>query len=195
MNTPDFKHIITGKWVISEVSGSIRTYTVGGRLWSNLRSRCKAGGKYQELRPTYIGTVNLFESSDAFIEWARQQRGYGKEWELDKDLVGCGKVYSEIDCVFLPREINIFLTGKKQNNSPLPQGVHWCNRDRVFVAQCRQGDGSSPNLGRYSTAEEAFTAYKTEKERLAKTMAEKWKGQVDDRAYIALLNYKVESND
>ena len=47
-------------------------------------------------------------------------------------------------------------------------------------------------LGLFETPDEAFLVYKTTKENHLKELAEKWKGEIDERAYKALINYKVE---
>ena len=44
----------------------------------------------------------------------------------------------------------------------------------------------------FKTELEAFNAYKKAKEAFVKEQANKWKGQIDDRAYNALMNYTVE---
>ena len=50
-------------------------------------------------------------------------------------------------------------------------------------------------LGYYNTEIEAFDAYKQAKENYLKQLAEKWKDQIDERAYNALMNYQVEITD
>ena len=42
---------------------------------------------------------------------------------------------------------------------------------------------------------EAFNAYKQAKESFVKEQANKWKGKIGERAYNALMNYKVEITD
>ena len=42
---------------------------------------------------------------------------------------------------------------------------------------------------------EAFNAYKKAKEVFVKEVAEKWKSQIDERAYEALMKYTVEITD
>ena len=49
--------------------------------------------------------------------------------------------------------------------------------------------------GCFSDEIEAFKAYKTAKELHIKELAEKWKDQIDERAYNALMDYKVEITD
>ena len=55
--------------------------------------------------------------------------------------------------------------------------------------------GKQEHLGCFKTELEAFNAYKVAKESFIKEQAEKWKGQIDDRAYEALINYQVEITD
>ena len=47
----------------------------------------------------------------------------------------------------------------------------------------------------FNTEIEAFNYYKINKENYVKELAEKWKGQIDERAYEALINYTVEITD
>ena len=42
---------------------------------------------------------------------------------------------------------------------------------------------------------DAFNAYKVEKELYVKELAQKYQNDIDERAYVALLNYKVDIND
>lgn len=55
--------------------------------------------------------------------------------------------------------------------------------------------GATKYLGTFKTPEQAFQAYKHAKENHIKLLAEKYRGQIDPRAYEALLNYKVEITD
>ena len=50
-------------------------------------------------------------------------------------------------------------------------------------------------LGQFNSPEQAFYAYKLSKEAYIKEVANKWKDQIDPRAYEALMNYQVEITD
>ena len=50
-------------------------------------------------------------------------------------------------------------------------------------------------LGYFNTELEAFNAYKQAKESFIKEQANKWKGEIDDRAYEALMSYEVNIDD
>ena len=130
-------------------------------------------------------------SMRAFINDVSKMVGYGKGWQLDKDLLSSeSKIYSKDTCCFLPSEINCAITVKNKSSN-LPNGVTYHKNKGKFQAQCRML-GKRKYLGLFETPDEAFLVYKTTKENHLKELAEKWKGEIDERAYKALINYKVE---
>ena len=167
-------------------------------LWYNMLRRCYSDGSKKQ-RPTYEGceVSNKFKSYEYFYEWCHEQIGFGNEgWQLDKDLLTKGnKVYSETTCVFLPNEINSLLTRREALRGEHLIGVCWCKRDKVFRAQVNKNKGKQKNLGSFNTELEAFNAYKQAKESFIKEQANKFKSQIDDRAYNALMNYTVKITD
>ena len=74
-------------------------------------------------------------------------------------------------------------------------GVSWNKRNKAFVAMVSKNKGNPEYLGYFNTELEAFNAYKTAKEVFVKEQANKFKSQIDDRAYNALMNYAVEITD
>ena len=74
-------------------------------------------------------------------------------------------------------------------------GVSWNKRDKVFVARVNKSKGGSEYLGSFKTELEAFNAYKKAKEAFVKEQANKFKSQIDIRAYEALMNYTVDITD
>ena len=167
-------------------------------LWNHMLERCYSN-TYQKKHPTYIGceASENFKSFEYFYEWCHRQVGFGNEgWHLDKDLLTKGdKVYSENTCVFLPQEINKVLTKREVSRGNHLIGVCWCNTKKAFVARVSKNKGKQEFLGRFKTEIEAFNAYKQAKEAFVKEQANKWKSQIDDRAYNALMNYTVEITD
>lgn len=63
------------------------------------------------------------------------------------------------------------------------------------MVQVNKNKGKRERLGLFKTELEAFKAYKVAKESFVKEQANKWKGQIDDRAYNALMNYEVNIDD
>lgn len=103
-------------------------------------------------------------------------------------LVKGNKVYSETTCVFLPQEINTLLIKSTASRGEHLIGVYWHNASKSFVARVAKNKGKQEHLGYFKTEIEAFNAYKKAKESFIKEQAEKFKSQIDDRAYNALMN-------
>lgn len=186
---------ILGTKYLSKVNGVL---TKEYEIWRSMIQRCYSDN-FKKKRPTYkdCKCSENFKSYEYFYEWCHRQIGFGVEgFELDKDLLVKGnKVYSEHSCVFIPREINQLLVKRESMRGKYLIGVHWCNINKVFVAQASKNKGKSERLGIFKTELEAFNAYKTAKEVFIKEQAEKYKSQIDPRAYEALMNYTVEITD
>ena len=154
---------------------------------------------YKKRYPTYEGckVSNKFKNYEYFYEWCHSQIGFGNEgWQLDKDLLVKGnKVYNEDSCVFLPQEINKVLVKCTASRGEHLIGVYWHNKRKAFEARVRKNKGKQEYLGLFKTETEAFNAYKQAKESFVKEQANKYKSQIDPRAYNALMNYKVEITD
>ena len=167
-------------------------------LWKSMLRRCYSD-KYQKKYPTYEGceVSNNFKSYEYFYEWCHKQIGFSnQDWQLDKDLLVKGnKVYSEDSCVFIPKEINTLLTKSTSSRGEYLIGVCWHKARKAFMAQVGKGKGKLKHLGYFTTEIEAYNAYKQAKEVFVKEQAEKWKSQIDERAYEALMNYTVEIDD
>ena len=171
-------------------------------LWCNMLKRCYSDD-FKKKNPTYEGceVSENFKSYEYFYEWCNRQIGFGNEgnespFHLDKDLLIKGnKVYSENTSVFIPREINSVLTKCTASRGENLIGVCWSKTNKAFMAQVCKSKGKREHLGFFKTELEAFEAYKQAKESFVKEQANKWKGQIDIRAYNALMNYTVEITD
>lgn len=166
-------------------------------LWRSMLQRCY-DEKFIKDFPTYTKAVTSenFNNYDWFYEWCNKQIGFGLEgFELDKDLLVKGsKVYSEDTCVFLPKEINNVLIKRDNDRGNYLLGVDFSKATGEFRSRLNI-HGKSTHLGYYKTELEAFNAYKIAKENYIKELAEKYKHQIDQRAYNALINYQVEITD
>ena len=167
-------------------------------LWYSMLRRCYSDNSKKK-RPTYEGckVSENFKSYEYFYEWCHKQIGFGNEgWHLDKDLLLKGnKVYNEDSCIFLPQEVNTLLTKCTASRGEYLIGVSWYSKSKTFIAQVNKNKGKPENLGYFKTELEAYNAYKTAKEAFIKEQANKWKSQIDPRAYEALMDYEVEITD
>ena len=186
---------VVGAKYPTKVSGVL---TKEYKLWNSMLRRCYSDNSKKKY-PTYEGceVSENFKSYGYFYEWCQKQVGFGNGgWHLDKDLLIKGnKIYSESTCVFLPSEINSLLVKSDKIRGEHLIGVCWHKRGKAFVARVSKNKGRLEYLGTFKTEIEAFNAYKQAKEAFIKEQAEKWKSQIDERAYNALMNYTVEIDD
>lgn len=129
----------------------------------------------------------------AFKAWVESsESGYREGYELDKDILGDEKdLYSPQTCCFVHPRINKLLIHRRGRENGLPLGVSRCG-DK-FAAFCSHGD-KIINLGSYPTPDEAFAAYKADKEAYIKHVAQEYydKGEMHKRVYDALMRYEVK---
>ena len=167
-------------------------------LWYSMLQRCYSDA-YKKKQPTYEGceVSDNFKSYEYFYKWCQNQTGFSSEgWHLDKDLLIKGnKVYNENVCVFIPQDINLLLTKRTASRGEHLIGVSWCKRNKAFKATVSRNKGKQEHLGLFNTELEAFKAYKKAKESFIKEQAEKYKSQIDERAYNALMKYEVNIDD
>lgn len=188
----NLKKIIYGKYV-NDYQGKIwdndkKQMIQSYIIWRAMIMRCEDKA-YKEKYPTYEDCYicTEWQSFSNFKEWF--DKHYVEGWALDKDIIVKGnKVYSPDTCCFVPVEINsAFTTNKK-------------NRGDCLIGASRFGDRFiSTNhhhyLGIADTQEEIFAKYKEYKESRLKELADKYKTQLEPRAYNAICNYKIEMTD
>ena len=185
---------------IGKYSPSDKDYYV---VWKSLLQRV-LDVKYQESRPTYKGATIVDEwlNFQNFASWCDEQEFFNvkddkdQQYQLDKDILAReNKVYSPNTCCFVPSQINSALISCKARRGDNPVGVSYNRVKRKFVAHITSGDGKRKHLGCFEDATIAFKAYKRAKETYIKSLAEKWKGKIDDKVYQSLLQWKIEITD
>lgn len=158
-------------------------------IWRSIKKRCGKRANYFD-----CSISNEWEKDfQAFAEWAAPI--YKKGWQIDKDILVKGnKVYSPDTCCFVPKEINYIFTKNNKRRGVNPIGVSYSTKNRLYTAMVSEY-GRFVYLGSFRNEIDAFLAYKKEKERYIKEVADKWKHQLEPKVYEALYNYKVEITD
>ncbi len=165
--------------------------------WVGMLKSCYAFSDHNPRAKINYGDCSV---GDDFLYFPNYIAWFNKQivkpgWQLDKDLLVPGnRIYSPDTCIFLPRSLNTFLTIRKNDRGPYPLGVTIHENTGNYEAACNR-DGKRVYLGVYKTPEAAFAAYKIEKEAYAKELAQRWKDQIDQRAYEALMRYEVNITD
>ena len=176
----------------SKIKGkNVREY----KLWNAMLYRCYSPKALSRDKGYIDCTVSEnFKSYSYFYEWCQEQIGFSSGFELDKDIIIKGnKLYSEDTCAFIPHEINSVLNSCKSARGELPVGIQKTKSGKYKARVCLSE--GRVNCGLHKTCDDAFEAYKQEKERRIRILAYKYKDVIDCRVYNSLLSYSVEVGD
>ena len=164
----------------------VRTY----KLWNHVIERCYSPRvHFKRQHYSECSVDKQWHNYQEFAEWCQWQTGFSAEWTLDKDLiVPKNKIYSPDKCIFLPNEINTSLNFKRSGRYC---GVSFHKASNKFVAQIRCGEDSL-HLGLFNCEEQAYLAYKAAKESQIKSLASKYKNELSEIAFEALMLWEVK---
>lgn len=145
--------------------------------------------KLHEKHPTYKDCTVCEEWLDfqVFAEWYVNQEGYGKGFELDKDILVKGnKHYSPSTCCLVPAKINSFFTDQSSQSTGLPLGVGK-NPSGTYSARIYT-EGKEIRLGTYKTIDEAVSAFSRAKGNRCKELALMYREDISYKVFLALMN-------
>lgn len=128
--------------------------------WSNMMSRV-----YRYSNKAYAG-VRVDEewyNFQTYAEWFHSQEGFDVGWDVDKDIIGTGLLYSQTHCILVPRTINNFVSGVYNNLNNFPAGVHKNLNGRYIAQMSNTITGKREGLGYFDTPCEAHRVYKDRK--------------------------------
>jgi len=91
-----------------------------------------------------------------FKSWMETQDW--KDKELDKDLIGNGKLYSPDNCVFVSSALNMLFIDCGASRGELPIGVYWKKTHKKYSAKITI-NGRQKHLGHFTCANEAHAAW------------------------------------
>lgn len=149
---------IDGKW---KVVWRCKIY----KMWHSLLERIYSK-KFKSKNQSYDNcTIDVqWHTFSKFKKWVET-----KDWEnkdLDKDLKIMGnKHYSESTCLFIPHNLNMFLTKSDRSRGDNPIGVSFrsnVNTDKPYESYISFNQ-KKINLGIYKTKEEAHQMWQKEK--------------------------------
>lgn len=142
-------------------------------LWKSMLKRC-----YGKSDPSYLGCIvdTSWHSFMAFKLWVQSQKQHDiwlkelnlpiKErevkFQLDKDILGNGKLYSPVTCILVPSTLNSVLSHQKENIKELPLGVSWVSSRMKYRAYIMV-ENKYKSLGYYENPQLAHLAWQKEK--------------------------------
>lgn len=166
--------------------------------WRDMLKRCY-DKKWHRKHPSYAGCFACDEwlTFSNFKKWFENpENGYIEGYQLDKDIrVKGNKCYSPETCCFVPKEINLIIIKNQKHKNINPVGVSSYNTSKSERYKASVSiNGKAKCFGSFDTSDEAFTAYKINKEKHIQDVASKYYSacKITKIVYDALMNYKVE---
>lgn len=178
-----------------------RVYTHQYIFWRTMLRRCYSSNFHNQSLTYKNCTVSSeWHNFQNFAKWFDENYYEidGERMNLDKDILVKGnKVYSPDTCIFVPSIINNLFVKSDAARGMYPIGVSLSKEStkKPFRVLCSEGKRNQIYLGRFSTPEEGFRAYKVFKERVIKKFANEYKDKIPSRLYESMINYEVEITD
>lgn len=169
-------------------------------VWSKMIQRCYKPSSKD--RKGYIGCTVCGEwhSYTNFYQWYSEQIDtglYENGYQLDKDLIKMGnKVYCPEYCRLVPEKINSFLNNFEDTRSTgTPNGVNWKERNKKYQVSIKDEYSKNKYLCITDDVAHGYEVYRTEKERIAKVLADRYSGTVNADIINVLYNFKCPEWD
>ncbi len=155
-------------------------------IWSAMLKRCYSG--HPEFA-SYNGCTVCEEwhNFQNFAKWFYENHIDG--FQLDKDFISFGnKVYGPEFCSFVPSEINSFMPRYEKSEA----GSYGIAKLSTGFLVHQQENGISTFRQVYPSLQDASNALHSFKKEKAKSLALKWKNNLDYRVYENLIDFNVE---
>lgn len=171
------------------------------QLWENMKVRCTYAHKINPVRYAKYADVEVCSEwldFQTFAKWFFEVSNYREGWQLDKDILGDGKLYSPETCTFVPEEMNKALPNRKACRGKYPVGVSKAAKRKNLRAGfycCNYPEFSKVAYYPVEEVQLAFEFVKKTKEKFFKFLACKYQGEVDSRVTDFFNNYEVKIDD
>lgn len=162
------------------------TQAVSYIKWQSMLKRC-----YSTLnKASFYKGVTVCEdwlNYQNFAAW--MENTYVDGWELDKDLLGDGTLYSKDNCCFLPKSLNIFLREVNGTECSGVRGIN--NKSGVRYSARINKEGGRIILGTFDSFEEAKQVRDLAKNDWLDTLINQYKNNLTSEVITALNKMKI----
>lgn len=184
---------VYGVGIAGEAFSSSESTTPAYLSWRGILARCYSS-KTKERQPSYKDATISEDwlKYPNFREWYLAEKGDANiVLEVDKDLLGMGtKVYSKETCLLLPKKINVFLITIPVFGCTSIVKYSQTKHKYFIIINDKSGNEAFKNTY-YDTYREAFSALAAYKEGVMKALADEYKDVLSEKAYNAVINWRV----
>jgi hypothetical protein len=173
---------------------SVKNSIICYQKWSGMLHRV-----YDEKRKNYqwyggrgVKVCDTWHNYQKFAEWFYSQPNFMvKNIELDKDILDReAKLYSSRTCTLVPQEVNKAVMAGSVGSGLLSGVAKTNNKTNTYRARCYI-NGKMNNIGVYGNELQAHIAYVICKEEYVRSLAYKYKEDITESAYKALIDWSV----
>lgn len=169
-------------------------------VWSKMLQRCYNPSIKDSTGYSGCTVCDNWHSYTNFHGWYTEQINtgmYQKDYQLDKDIIKWGnKVYCPEYCRLVPEKINSFLNNFEDTRSTgTPNGVNWKEKNKKYQVSIKDEDSKTKYLCITDDVAYGYEVYRTEKEKIAKILADRYRTVVNEEIISALYNFKCPDWD
>ncbi len=154
--------------------------------WKGMLRRCYAKDAYKTYRDNKVQVCDEWLTFSNFKKWLLSfniPENLLGSYDLDKDILGDGRLYSPEGCTLLPHKVNCFILDKADVESPYPVGVYK-SKDK-YIARCNNPLlGKREHLGSYFCPEQAHQAWLDKKLQVLEGLRKEY--ELSGKVYLAL---------
>ena len=159
-------------------------------VWVGMLERCYSEDMRHKY-PAYEHCIvcDEWHNYQNFAKWFEENKyEVNERLHIDKDILfPNSKMYSPKTCLLVPQTINMMFMNKP-NKRGLPNGIYKSRKG--YLAEYNEN-----KLGVYPTVELAYEVYASEKEKVIRQLADKYKNIIPEKVYNALYAYRFDINN
>lgn len=165
-------------------------------LWRDMINRCynENTTRYDVYGGRGVTVCEEWLNFQNFAEWCIQEPYFNKEdYQLDKDLLGKGNLYSPENCCFIPRALNSKLGKGIKTSKAKVLGVYWDEARNKYFSNCTNHKGNRVFLGYSDDVSYLHDRYMKFKINSVILYSEELynKGEIEEKVYLRLKEPNV----
>ena len=160
-------------------------------VWADMLRRCyKDNREFSSYKDTYV--CDEWHSFQNFAMWYYGQQNFNKfdhngvKFSLDKDLLGCGELYSPETCCLIPLELNNMVKYLDGSKKPAIR-----NKGNLWIPRC-YFQGKEVWLGSFPDEKSATFAWNVFTKEKIMTVLSKYKDDIISTTYDIFLELLEE---
>lgn len=152
------------------------------KRWCHIIRRCYSNDNKKNHK--YYSSVSVCEDWRKYSNFKKWfDDNYVENWDIDKDIIGDGSVYSPETAIFIPRWLNMIIVGSDRKCGGLPIGV---TKEKNKYKACVRVSGEKKFIGRYDCPVKANRAYVAAKLKHVRSLKSEM-DKIDKRVYSRVV--------